>query len=83
MMDAMGAALPPVIRERKKSDYMEVARHRVDPARCVDAIRSSGVVLPGVDYGQLFARADPDPRAIPLYFLVNLTRLHVFARRAQ
>lgn len=83
MMEALGDALPASIRERRKSDYMEVARHRVDPVRCLDAIRTSNVQLPDVDYQHLFAQGETNPGAIPLYFLVNLARLHVFARQAQ
>jgi hypothetical protein len=61
---------------------MAVVRRRVDPARCVEVIRESGVRLPHVDYERFFAAARADLPGIPLFFLVNLTRLHRFAGRA-
>jgi hypothetical protein len=83
MIEALGSDLPSAIRERPKSDYMDVIRHRVDPARCIEVIRSSGVRLPDVDYRRLYEQGDADPGAIPLFLLVNLARVHRFAGRAQ
>ena len=83
MLEALGESLPALIRERPKSDYMEVIRHRVDAGRCLDVIRSSRVRLPDVDYRRLFADGDAGPDAMPLFLLVNLARVHEFARRAQ
>jgi hypothetical protein len=54
----------------------------VDPAACIERIRTSGIRLPGIDYGRLFEDARVDPEGVRLFFLVNLTRLHVFAQRA-
>jgi asparagine synthase (glutamine-hydrolysing) len=82
LRDALGDLLPGSLRERGKGDYREVLRRRVDPARCIEGIRSSGVRLPGIDYGRLFRDADRDPDALPLLFLVTLARAHAFARRA-
>jgi asparagine synthase (glutamine-hydrolysing) len=82
MLEALGDDLPASIRDRPKSDYMEVIRHRVDPARCLDTIRSSNVRFPDVDYRRLFEHGDAAPDRIPLFLLVNLARAHVFARQA-
>jgi asparagine synthase (glutamine-hydrolysing) len=79
MVEALGSDLPESIRERPKSDYMEVVRQRVDPASCLEAIRSSGVRLPDVAYERIFA----DGGNVPLFLLVNLARAHEFARRAR
>jgi asparagine synthase (glutamine-hydrolysing) len=83
MMEAMGDALPESIRKRVKSDYIDVVRERVDPALCLEVIRTSGVRLPDIDYARLFRDGDADPRSIPIYLLVNLARSHRFAGRAQ
>jgi asparagine synthase (glutamine-hydrolysing) len=82
LLEALGEELPELIRARPKSDYMEVVRHRVDPARCVDVIRSSRVQLPGIDYRRLYQQGDADPEVIPLYLLVNLAKAHQFVLRA-
>jgi asparagine synthase (glutamine-hydrolysing) len=82
MVDSLGDLLPKVVQQRPKSDYMAAVRQRVDPAGCIERIRTSGVRLPDVDYGQLFDDARSDPRSLPLFFLVNLTRVHTFAQRA-
>jgi hypothetical protein len=83
MMEALASDLPELIRQRPKSDYMEVVGHRVDPASCLETIRSSRVRLPDVDYDRLFARGDASADEVPLFLLVNLARVHEFARRAQ
>jgi asparagine synthetase B (glutamine-hydrolysing) len=83
MMEALGSDLPELIRERPKSNYLEVVRHRVEPASLLETIRSSGVRLPDVAYDRLFARGDAAPEEIPLFLLVNLARVHEFARRSQ
>jgi asparagine synthase (glutamine-hydrolysing) len=79
MVDGLSDLFPSVVQQRPKSDYMAVVRQRVDPAACIERIKSSGVCLPGVEYGRLF---DDDPGMVPLFFLVNLTRVHAFAQRA-
>lgn len=55
-----------------------MVRRRVDAARCLEGIRTSMVRLPGVDYRRLSASR---PEDIPLFLLVNLARVHEFARR--
>lgn len=82
LLDALGASLPPLLRERPKSDYQQVVRRRVDAGRCVEGIRASKIRLPDVDYRRLFDAAASRPDAIPLFLLVNLARVHEFARRA-
>jgi hypothetical protein len=82
LRDALEGVLPPALRERGKGDYQVVLRRRVDPARCIEGIRASGVRLPGVDYRRLFDDAARDPEALPLFLVVTLARAHAFARRA-
>ena len=83
LVDAMASVLPEVIHERRKSDYMTAVRARVDPATCVELVRASKVRLPQIDYARLFNDGDSNPENIPLFLLVNLARVHEFARRAQ
>ena len=83
MVEALGDDLPGEIRQRPKSDYVAVLRHRVDPRRCIEVVRASGIELPDVDYRRLFEQADADPGAIPIFLLVNLARVHRFAQRAR
>ncbi|HEX2827012.1 MAG TPA: asparagine synthase-related protein [Burkholderiales bacterium] len=82
LVDALGDALPQALRDRPKSDYMGIVARRVDRARCVETIRTSNVRLPHVDYARLLADGDAQPDRIPLILLVNLTRVHAFARVA-
>ncbi len=82
LLDAVNELLPGVLHGRPKSDYMATVRRRVDPAGCLEGIRASGVRLPHVDYERLFDDARSDPDRVPLFFLVNLARVHAFARRA-
>jgi hypothetical protein len=82
LRDALESMFPPPLQERAKSDYQAVVRRRVDPARCVEIIRASQIRLPSVNYRRLFADADSGPETIPLFLLVNLARVHEFARRA-
>jgi asparagine synthase (glutamine-hydrolysing) len=79
LLDSLGDRLPGVLRDRPKSDYMAVVRRRVDPAGCVEAIRRSGIRLPFVKYEQIFQEAQSDSERL-LFLLVNLTRVHEFAR---
>jgi hypothetical protein len=82
LVDSLRDLLPKAVQQRPKSDYMAAVRQRVDPTACIERIRTSGVRLPGIEYGRLFdARLDPD--GVPLFFLVNLTRVHAFAQRAR
>jgi asparagine synthase (glutamine-hydrolysing) len=81
LLDSVGDLLPAALHERAKSDYLSVVRRRVDPARCVEEIRHSGVRLAGLDYDRLLADVRQRPDAVPLFFLVNLARVHHFARR--
>lgn len=81
LVDALDC-LSDVIHDRPKSDYMAVVRRRVDPARCIEGIRASGVRLPGIDYQRLFDDGKSNPEGIPLFLLVNLARVHGFAQRA-
>ena len=83
LVDAMASVLPEIIHERRKSDYMTAVRERVDPATCVELVRASKVRLPQIDYTRLFDDGDSNPENIPLFLLVNLARVHEFARRAQ
>ena len=82
LVDSLSDLLPDVVQQRPKSDYMAVVRQRVSPAACIERIRTSGVRLPGVGYEALFNDARSDPDKVPLFFLVNLTRVHAFAQRA-
>ncbi len=82
LVDAMASELPAGLLERRKSDYMTAVRERVSPESCIAMIRESGIRLPSVDYVRLFADGDTDSESMPLYLLVNLARVHEFARRA-
>jgi asparagine synthase (glutamine-hydrolysing) len=82
LVDGLSDLLPEPLHGRAKSDYMAVVRRRVDPAGCIEAIRESGVRLPDIEYGALFADARSGAERIPLFFLVNLTRVHAFVRQA-
>ena len=82
LLDALEGMIPAVLHQRPKSDYQAVIRRRVDAARCVEGIRASKIQLPDIDYRRLFDDAARDPQAIPLFLLVNLARVHEFARRA-
>jgi asparagine synthase (glutamine-hydrolysing) len=82
LLDSVGDLLPTGLPERRKSDYMAVVRRRVDPTWCVETIRNSGVQLNGLNYQRLFADVRARPDAVALFFLVNLARVHEFARRA-
>jgi asparagine synthase (glutamine-hydrolysing) len=82
LLDSLGDLLPDDLHTRRKSDYMAVVRRRVDPARCVEGIRASGVRLPGIEYQRLFGDARSAPDRVPLFLLVNLARVHEFARLA-
>jgi asparagine synthase (glutamine-hydrolysing) len=82
LADSLNDLLPEILQRRRKSDYMAVVRRRVDPAACIDVIRASGIRLPGIEYGRLFDDARSEGDMLPLFFLVNLARVHVFARRA-
>jgi asparagine synthase (glutamine-hydrolysing) len=79
LVDAFADVIPHVLRQRPKSDYMAVVRRRVDPGRCVEVIRDSGVRLAGLRYERLFADVRSGPERVPLFFLVNLARVHAFA----
>ena len=81
LVDSLSDLLPGVVQQRRKSDYMAVVRRRVDPATCIEGIRTSGIRLPHIEYGRLFDDARMDARKIPLFFLVNLARVHAFARQ--
>jgi hypothetical protein len=83
LLDAFGSDLPPELHTRVKSDYMAAVRHRVDPAHCLEVIRASKVRLPHVDYERLLADGDVDAARIPLFLLINLARVHEFARRVR
>lgn len=82
LVDALDGLFPAVLRERPKSDYGAVVRRRVEPEQCLEAIRAAKVCLPGVDYRRLFDDAASKPQDMPLFMLVNLARVHEFARRA-
>jgi asparagine synthase (glutamine-hydrolysing) len=79
LLDGVGDMIPELLRARPKSDYMAVVRRRVDPDRCADVIRGSGVRLAGLEYERLFADVRSRPEAVPLFLLVNLARVHAFA----
>lgn len=81
LLDAVGDMIPDILHERPKSDYMAVVRRRVDPGRCAEVIRRSGVRLAGLDYERLFADVGSQPDRVPLFLLVNLARVHAFAER--
>ena len=67
------------LHQRRKSGYMSAVSQRVDARHCVEVIRTSGVRLPLVDYARLLADGESKPDGIPLFFLVNLARVHAFA----
>jgi asparagine synthase (glutamine-hydrolysing) len=83
LTDSLKDLLPEILLQRRKSDYMAVVRRRVDPATCIEVIRASGIRLPGIEYGRLFDDARSEPDMMPLFFLVNLARVHTFARHAE
>ena len=60
---------------------MAAVGERVNVARCVDIIRASKIRLPHIRYQILFDDADSRPQELPLFLLVNLARVHEFARR--
>ena len=82
LVDALRQELPEPILRRGKSDYMAAVGERIDVARCVDIIRVSTIRLPHINYQVLFDDADRRPLDMPLFLLVNLARVHAFARRA-
>jgi hypothetical protein len=82
LLDSVGDLLPGDLLARRKSDYMAVVRRRVDVARCVEGIRESGVRLPHLRYERFFDDVRSDPQRVPLFLLVNLARVHQFARLA-
>lgn len=85
MLEALGDVLPSILQTRPRSDfsdYMSVVSRRVAPAACVEAIRSSGVRFPHISYQRLFADGGANLAMIPIYLLINLTRIHEFVRRA-
>ena len=82
LRDAMKDLFPELLHDRPKSDYRAIVGRRVDVARCVEDIRASKVRLPSVDYRRLFDDASSRADAIPLFLVVNLARVHEFARRA-
>ncbi len=83
LLDGFRDEFPEVLQARPKSDYMAVVRRRVDPAGCAEQIRNSNVRLAHLNYPRLFADAEADPESVPLFLLVNLTRLHEFVRRSR
>ncbi len=81
LVDALESELPGPILARSKSDYMAAVGQRTDPARCVAVIRRSEVRLPHIDYKRLFDDTGSNPQDMSLFLLVNLARVHEFARR--
>ena len=81
LQDALAGRFPALLQQRPKSDYRAIVRQRVDTPRCMERIRASGLRLPGIDYQRLFAEADSRPELLPLFLVVNLTRVHAFAQR--
>ena len=81
LIDALAQELPPLLRDRPKSDYMAVVATRVDHDRCLALIRESKVRLPGIDYEQVYSPSRPPRDRMPLFLLVNHTRAHAFACR--
>lgn len=70
-----------VIRRPEKAPYFDVVEQRVDPARCLALIKTSGARLPLVDYNAVFedaARGDGPP----LFLLMQLARAHAFTAAA-
>jgi len=82
LVDALGDMLPEVIYTRRKSDYMASVRERVEPRWCIDKVCASKIRLPHVEYTRLFEDRESHPEKLPLFFLVNLARVHEFARQA-
>lgn len=82
LLDALKGTFPELVRERAKGDYRSVIRHRIDPARCIEGIRTSKVRLPSLDYRRLFDDAARGPEVVPVPLLVSLARVHEFVRRA-
>jgi hypothetical protein len=80
LRDGLADVLPELVRRRAGKTYFNaVVDRRVDPGRCVDLIRSSGVRLPDVDYARFYKDVDRDPESVHRFLLVHLTRVHVFA----
>jgi hypothetical protein len=65
--EAMGDALRNRFEGASSRTTSTWCAERVDPALCLEVIRTSGVRLPDVDYARLFRDGDADPRSIPLY----------------
>jgi hypothetical protein len=82
LRDALGTDLPAAVRDRA-SNARSVLHRRVDATECAERIRVSGVRFPLIDYDRLFADAECDPAAIPMSFIVNLTRAHVFVAQRE
>jgi hypothetical protein len=82
LVEAFNNELPEIIHDRPKSDYMTVVRHRVDPAWCIETIRASKIRLPHVEYARLLDDVEHSPETMPIPLLINLARVHEFARRA-
>ena len=81
LVDALRNELPQPLLGRPKSDYLAAVGERVHVSHCLDAIRASAVELPHVNYQRLFADAEAGFQTMPLFLLVNLARVHEFARR--
>ena len=79
LRDAIAGQAPDeVLRRQEKPQYLGVLEHRVDPARCLEWVKESGVRLPFVDYDALFLDG-AEPGRVPLVLLLFLARAHVFA----
>jgi hypothetical protein len=80
LRDGLADILPESVRRRTdKVWFNPVLERRVDPQRCLEWIRDSGVELPDVDYGALYAAADRDLDAVSLFGWIQLARVHLFA----
>lgn len=67
-----------VIDRPDKPLYFDILGSRVSPELCLEVIRDSGLELPLVDYGRLYADvASAD--GVPLVLLISLARAHAFA----
>jgi asparagine synthase (glutamine-hydrolysing) len=82
LVDALSDILPESIHARRKSDYMASVRERVEPRWCVNKVRASKMRLPHIEYPRLFENGESCPEKLPLFFLVNLARVHDFSGRA-
>src|SRR5207244_4141707 len=61
LRDSLADVIPPIVRDRTKSDSAPIAGRRVRFADCLERISTSNVRLPNVDYDRLSRDGATDP----------------------